>query len=645
MMRPAYIAVLVALFIGPFDAGIGFAAAPRIALVIGNSEYRISPRLPNPANDARLMAETLRDLGFDVIERIDADQETMQLATFELQDRLVAAGKDAVGLFYYAGHGVQVGGQNYLIPLNTDIKQEREVAIKAVSAGFVLGQMEAAGNRMNFVVLDACRNNPLTRSFRSATRGLARMDAPRGSLVAYSTGPGEVAADGMGANSPHTLALAEAMRTQDVPAEKMFKLVRNSVMAATGGEQTPWEESSLTGADFYFSVDVSVAVEAPAAPSITETAATTQQETLFWETIKESSDPRSFEAYLAQYPSGAFSVLARLKLEQLGETRTAAVIPPPEPETSVQPAVGVYPRAYKPGDTFGEFCTMLDRFVQMAPSDFRSILGQDDDESGIYQVREWMPGADECWFAMDGNAYWCSWEVGEGQQLSRYRNISRATIDCYPGWEVRDDTEFVFIQNDFVEIYITYGGGDIDISIEPNETQTAAVVPLPEPAIPSLVQEIVGIYPQPQSVFRNWLKDGGDCAFCPEMVVAPVGSFKMGSPASEEGRYDDEGPLHGVDIERPFAIGRYEVTRGAYAKFVADSGHSTGKGCWYYDFDENEFVEDENRSWRDPGFSQSDDEPVLCVNWNDAQAYVSWLSRKTGEQWSCPIVGGNWFLA
>ena len=133
------------------------------------------------------------------------------------------------------------------------------------------------------------------------------------------------------------------------------------------------------------------------------------------------------------------------------------------------------------------------------------------------------------------------------------------------------------------------------------------------------------------------------------MVVAPVGSFKMGSPASEEGRYDDEGPLHGVDIERPFAIGRYEVTRGAYAKFVADSGHSTGKGCWYYDFDENEFVEDENRSWRDPGFSQSDDEPVLCVNWNDAQAYVSWLSRKTGEQyrllseaeWEYAVRGGT----
>ena len=222
-----------------WHGGSAFAAAtPRIALVIGNGAYAEAP-LANPVNDARLIAETLRGLGFDVIERIDADQKAIQLAIFELQDRLFEAGKDAVGLFYYAGHGVQVGGQNYLVPLNTNIKKEREVAINAVSAGFILGQMEAADNRMNFIILDACRNNPLTRSFRSANRGLARMDAPRGSLVAYSTGPGEVAADGAGANSPYSLALAQAMQTPGVPAEQMFKLVRDRVIAETNGEQTP----------------------------------------------------------------------------------------------------------------------------------------------------------------------------------------------------------------------------------------------------------------------------------------------------------------------------------------------------------------------------------------------------------------------
>ncbi|MCH7943827.1 MAG: caspase family protein, partial [Proteobacteria bacterium] len=129
-----------------WHGGMGFAAEHRIALVIGNSAYKIAPPLPNPANDARLMAETLRGLGFDVIERIDADRDTILLATFELQDRLIAAGSDAVGLFFYAGHGVQVGGENYLIPLGVDIRQEREVPVETVSASFALKQMEFAGN-------------------------------------------------------------------------------------------------------------------------------------------------------------------------------------------------------------------------------------------------------------------------------------------------------------------------------------------------------------------------------------------------------------------------------------------------------------------------------------------------------------------
>ncbi len=295
-------------------AQIANAAAPRVALVVGNSAYAEAP-LANPANDARLIAETLRGLSFDVIELIDANLEEIQLATFELQDQLFAAGKDAVGLFYYAGHGIQVGGQNYLIPLNSHIEKEREVAIKAVSANFVLKQMEFAGNRINFVILDACRNNPLSRSFRSADRGLARMDAPRGSLVAYSTGPGEVAADGMGVNSPYTLALARVMQVPGVPAEKMFKLVRDSVMDATSGDQTPWEESSLTGDDFYFAVAAQITVEAPttAESSFDER----QLDLSFWNSIKSSNNSEMYEEYLAQFPDGTFAGLAKLKLSAL----------------------------------------------------------------------------------------------------------------------------------------------------------------------------------------------------------------------------------------------------------------------------------------------------------------------------------------
>ena len=287
------------------------AAQPRIALVIGNSAYRDIP-LANPANDARLMADVLGDLGFDVTLALDADQKAMKYAIVAFGERLAAAGKDAVGLFFYAGHGLQVNGQNYLVPLAAEIDKESHVAIEAVSAGWVLGEMEFAGNRMNFVILDACRNNPLSRSFRSATRGLARMDAPRGSIVAYSTAPGQVARDGEGFNSPYTEALVREMRAPGVSVERMFKQVRIAVMADTDDQQVPWESSSLTG-DFSFAPDDAAAD----APEPTAAPAIDPAEQAFWQAIAESQNPSDYSTYLRAYPDGVYAPLARVRIEGL----------------------------------------------------------------------------------------------------------------------------------------------------------------------------------------------------------------------------------------------------------------------------------------------------------------------------------------
>jgi formylglycine-generating enzyme required for sulfatase activity len=226
------------------------AAETRIALVIGNSEYSTGP-LPNPANDAKMIGETLSSLGFEVIARRNADQNTMKRAIQEFGSRLEKGGPSAVGLFYYAGHGVQLNGRNYLIPTTAQIEREGDVEIEAVSADWVIEQMRYARNRLNIVILDACRNNPFTRSMRSVDHGLATMDAPAGILIAYSTAPGAVAADGSGRNSPYTEALSQAMRDLHEPVEQVFKHVRVGVMGATSGKQVPWESSSLTG-DFYF---------------------------------------------------------------------------------------------------------------------------------------------------------------------------------------------------------------------------------------------------------------------------------------------------------------------------------------------------------------------------------------------------------
>ena len=246
-------------------SAVAMSAETRIALVIGNSEYSSGP-LPNPANDAKMISETLGNLGFEVISRRNADQNTMKRAIQEFGARLEKAGPAAVGLFYYAGHGVQLNGRNYLIPTTAQIDREGDVEIEAVSADWVIEQMRYARNRLNIVILDACRNNPFTRSMRSVDHGLATMDAPAGILIAYSTAPGAVAADGSGRNSPYTQALSQAMRDLHEPVEQVFKHVRVGVMSATSGKQVPWESSSLTG-DFYFAASNKTAAVAQSAPT------------------------------------------------------------------------------------------------------------------------------------------------------------------------------------------------------------------------------------------------------------------------------------------------------------------------------------------------------------------------------------------
>lgn len=219
----------------------------RVALVIGNSAYETAP-LKNPVNDAQDMAQTLRELGFEVIYRENLNQTNMKRAIREFGAKIRNGG---VGLFYYAGHGVAVKGVNYLVPVDAKVESEEEVEYECVDAGFVLAQMESAGNNMNVVILDACRNNPFVRSFRSDSRGLAQMDAPSGTLIAYATAPGSIASDGSGRNSFYTQELLKNMRTPGIGIEEVFKRVRITVRNLTQNKQTPWESSSLAG-NFYF---------------------------------------------------------------------------------------------------------------------------------------------------------------------------------------------------------------------------------------------------------------------------------------------------------------------------------------------------------------------------------------------------------
>jgi TPR repeat protein len=229
------------------------AGEKRLALVIGNGRYTASP-LKNPVNDARAMAVTLRSVGFDVVVLEDATYKDMRRAIIQFGSQLRDSG---VGTFYYAGHGLQVNGKNYMVPVDAVIQGDDEVAVEAVDVDYLLARMETARNRLNIVILDACRDDPFSRSFRSPVRGLASIDAPIGTLIAYATAPGRVAQDGEGANGLYTSELLKAMRIPGLKIEDVFKRVRQSVSQVTKGRQVPWESSSLVG-DFSFSMQAGV---------------------------------------------------------------------------------------------------------------------------------------------------------------------------------------------------------------------------------------------------------------------------------------------------------------------------------------------------------------------------------------------------
>ena len=281
-------------------AGQAFAEK-RVALVMGNSQYQATGwQLANPENDARLVADTLKDIGYDVTLVLNADEDEMEDAFAAHGARLRAAGTDAVGVFYFAGHGIQSEGYNYLIPVDANARTEQDIWRQAPRLGQALQQIRSAGNSVNFVILDACRNNPLPSASRSVGGGgLASVKRSSGLLIAYATEPGFTAADGAGTNSPFSQALADVLPVQGLIAEQVFKRVADRVHAATGGAQTPFYNSGLTGEDYCF---------AGCGGADTSTI-TADQQTLF----DLAETPCDYAAFVDQYPRSPLALLARTR--------------------------------------------------------------------------------------------------------------------------------------------------------------------------------------------------------------------------------------------------------------------------------------------------------------------------------------------
>ncbi len=319
-------------------------AKTRVALVIGNSAYEHAAPLKNPKHDAVALAAVLKRLGFTVVMGVDLTRTQFEKTVRKFAKALRGAD---VGLFFYAGHGLQVKGKNYLAPIDAALDDEADLDFEALPVRTVLKQMERH-TKTNLVILDACRNNPLARNLarsmgtRSAGigRGLARETTGIGTLIAFATEPDNVALDGDGKNSPFTTALLRHIETPGLDVAQLMRRVRKEVIDETSGRQVPWNNSSLTG-DFYFGGKTGSApvigkpkAAAPPPPPRNDRSA----EITFWESIKSSTNEASFEAYLTQFPNGVFAPLARLEIQRLQrEAKTALAPQRARPQPRPQP--------------------------------------------------------------------------------------------------------------------------------------------------------------------------------------------------------------------------------------------------------------------------------------------------------------------
>jgi tetratricopeptide (TPR) repeat protein len=304
-------------------------AKKRVALVIGNSAYENTAPLKNSVNDANLMAISLKNAGFEVTKLLDADYRTLKRAMLTF-GRSLRDGPEA-GLFYYAGHGIQVRGKNYLVPVNAKINDEDEVDLEAIDVNAFLQVMESSSSDINIIVLDACRNNPFARSFRSAAQGLATIDAPKGTFIAYATAPGSVASDGLGDNSPYTVALSKAIEKQGLTIEQVFKSTRVSVLKQTASKQVPWETSSITGNFFFHSNKIETVqlpvvktptVQLPVLSNSTPAISTRNEAENVYKQIKDSQNVDVLEIFAEQFPNSIYTKFIRARIKSLEENNS-----------------------------------------------------------------------------------------------------------------------------------------------------------------------------------------------------------------------------------------------------------------------------------------------------------------------------------
>lgn len=586
-----------ALLAAPATAQGTPGSEPRVALVVGNAAYRSAP-LRNPVNDARAMRDKLQSMGFDTLYFENLQTRQVGAALREFRNRIRPG---AVALFFYAGHGVQVRGENYLPAVDAEIGSEEDVPQQSLSLGAVLNTMEDSKAGVNLVLLDACRNNPYARSFRSAPMGLARVQAPSGTLIHYATRPGSVAEDGRGEHGTYTEALLAQIGEEGVPIETALKRVTIRVREATKGKQEPWMEGSLTG-DFYFIVKPGAVVNIQQAPATPEAAA--------WQAAESLGTSAAYEAYLNEYPKGLYAAAARIKLAALSRPAAAAPATLPAPAATL-PA----PSATAP---------VLPPAALLTPVP----AGTKDVEGFVWRDVQARGGREHY------EAYLQRYPRG------RYVAAARTALRRL---DAQRDAERLAEQRAAAEpqaweaalLARSEAGYQAYLQAYPNgryaaQAQTAIQALRQPPPRPSEARR----KPERQRTAEE--REALRSAALRELSLARLtgAEFQMGADADEpgeDGQPDASAqPKHAAAIAN-FELAYYETTVAQFRKFVEATGYVTEAegavepGC-NVPVKGGQWQLQPAANWRAPGYTQTDSHPVVCVSWNDVQAYLQWLA-------------------
>jgi formylglycine-generating enzyme required for sulfatase activity len=634
-------------------------AERRVALVFGNSAYQNAPLLANPTNDSAAMAAMFKGAGFNVVNlKRDLKANEMRRALRDFSDEV----RDAdIAIIYYAGHGLEIEGNNYLIPVDATLERDVDAYDEAISLDRVLAAVEPA-KQLRLIILDACRDNPFAKTMKHTvaarsmglSRGLSKVEPTNpNTLIAFAAKAGSTAADGDDKNSPFTTALVKYLPRPGLDLRKAFGFVRDDVLKVTHNRQEPFVYGSLGGDDVALVPGPAV----QAAPAVDPYAAARTD----YELALQINVPSAWDSYISKYPTGFYTDLA---VAQRNKIRTAQAAAAEEAQlavakksledakaaqaeqariAAVQTKVAQDARIVADNAKAAALAKAAqDKAVQdKAAQDARVAAdnARAAEQARVAQAREAAEKQKALELAKAAEIKAAEVKAAEAKaaetKATELKAAEAARVKAAAQAKAEEAARLVALakasEGERIAALVPpvgNAGHEAKSAESPSSVGCGGVSmrslnPAPRAAKALSASEECGL--KPKEAFK-------ECENCPEMVTIPAGQVLMGS---EQGDIDsgvaaaNEGPQHMAVIKQAIAVGRFEITRDQYAAFVRETGYNGGDHC--VTFESNQPKDRANRSFLNPGYAQGGNHPAVCVSWVNARAYVDWLSRTTGK--------------